>query len=76
MTQLLDRAIEIARALPERAQDEIARLILAAAMRDGDPVVALSDEEEASFDESIAQEERAEFVGDGEVRAFWAKIGA
>ncbi len=31
MTQLLDRAIEVARALPERAQDEIARLILAAA---------------------------------------------
>lgn len=75
MTQLLDKAIEIARALPERAQDEIARLILAAA-QDGDPAIALSPEEEATFDESIAQEERGEFVAAAEVRDFWAKLGA
>jgi len=75
MTQLLDQAIQVARALPERTQDEIARLILAAARHEA-PVIALSNEEEASFDESIAQEERGEFVSYDELRAFWSKIGA
>ena len=75
MTHLLDQAFEVARALPERTQDEIARLILETA-RGKEAVIALSDEEDASFDASIAEEERGEFVNDDDLRAFWAKIGA
>ena len=58
MTQLLDQAIQVARALPECREP-----------------VALSAEEEASFDESLAEEERGEFVSDDKLRAFWAKAG-
>jgi len=33
----------------------------------------LSAKEEASFDESLAQADRAQFATDEEVRAIWAK---
>ena len=72
MTKLLDHAIELVRAMPEGAQDEIARLILDAAHEDAS-IIAMSQEEEASFDESIAQEENGQFVSVAEVRAFWEK---
>ncbi len=73
MTELLEQAIEAARGLSPPAQDEIARLILAAASRDEDYIV-MSPEEELSFDESIEQEERGEFVSKDELQAFWAKV--
>lgn len=42
MTKLLDMAIEVARALPSDAQDEIARVVLqmAEAGRDPEPITA------------------------------------
>ncbi|MCQ4188185.1 hypothetical protein [Methylocystis suflitae] len=35
----------------------------------------LNPEEEASFEESLAQAERGEFATDDQVRAIWAKHG-
>jgi hypothetical protein len=74
MTQLFDRAVEAARNLPASVQDEIARLVLELA-GDEQPPVQLTDEEEASFAESLAQAHRHEFASDAEVRAIWAKYG-
>jgi predicted transcriptional regulator len=39
------------------------------------PVLQLSAEEAASFDESLAQADRGEFATDEQVRAIWAKHG-
>ncbi len=44
-------------------------------MGEAQPVIRLSPEEDASFEESLAQEERGEFVADDEVEAIWAKHG-
>ena len=72
MTKLLDRAIELARTLPEDVQDEIARMMLAAA-QDEEPVLAFTPEEEASFEDSLALAERGEFVDRREIEAFFAQ---
>jgi predicted transcriptional regulator len=40
-----------------------------------EPVVQLTAEEEASFEESLAQAERGEFATDEQMRAIWAKHG-
>jgi predicted transcriptional regulator len=39
------------------------------------PVIQLTAEEEASFEESLAKAERGEFATDEQVRAIWAKHG-
>ena len=74
MTQLLDQAVETVRALPANAQDAVARFLLQFAGTD-EPILQLSPQEEASFDESLAQAERGEFATDEEIRAIWAKHG-
>jgi len=74
MTQLLDQAIEAVRALSPETQDALARIILDMARGD-DAVVPLSAEEEASFQESLAQADRGEFATDEQVRTVWAKHG-
>jgi hypothetical protein len=75
MTKLLEHAVEAVRALPPEAQDDLARMLLQLAGEDH-PMVQLSAEEEASFDESLAQAERGEFATDEQVRAIWAKHGS
>jgi hypothetical protein len=74
MTKLLDQAFEAARSLPPAMQDDMARLIMALAGEER-PAVQLTAEEEASFDESLAQAERGEFAADEQIRAIWAKHG-
>jgi hypothetical protein len=74
MTELLEQAIESVRELPDEAQDALARMLLQFAGV-GQPVVDLSAEDAASFDESLAQAERGKFASDAEVRAIWAKHG-
>ncbi|MGD0634734.1 MAG: hypothetical protein ABSA13_10715 [Beijerinckiaceae bacterium] len=74
MTKLLEHAVETLRALPPDMQDELARMLLQFAGED-QPVLQLTAEEEASLDESLAQEERREFATDQQVRAIWAKYG-
>jgi predicted transcriptional regulator len=74
MTKLLEQAFEAARSLPPAMQDDMARVIMAMT-GDEPPVMPLTAEEEASFDESLAQAERGEFATDEQVRAIWAKHG-
>jgi hypothetical protein len=74
MTKLLEQAIETVRGLPPEMQDDLARMLLQLAGGD-QPVVQLSAEEAASFDESLAQADRGEFATDEQVRAIWAKHG-
>jgi hypothetical protein len=74
MTKLLEHAVETVRSLPPETQDELALLLLQLAGED-QPPIQLTDEEEASLEESIQQMERGEFATDEEVRAIWAKYG-
>ena len=74
MTKLLEQAVAAVRVLPPEMQDDLARLLLQLAGED-QPVVRLSAEEEASFDESLAQADHGEFATDEQVRAIWAKHG-
>ena len=39
------------------------------------PPLQLTPDEEASFEESLAQAERGEFATDEQIRAIWAKHG-
>jgi hypothetical protein len=75
MTKLFERAVETVRALPPETQDALARLVLQLAREDDLPPIAMSAEEETSFEESIAEAERGEFVSDQTIQAFWAKHG-
>lgn len=74
MTKLLEQAFEAARSLPPAMQDEMARVIMAMTGEEL-PVVQLTPEEEASFEQSLAQAERGEFATDDQVRAIWTKHG-
>jgi hypothetical protein len=75
MTKLFERAVETVRALPPETQDALARLVLQLAREDDLPPIAMSAEEETSFEESIAEAERGEFVSDQTIQAFWANHG-
>jgi len=74
MTELLERAVGVARTLPASLQDDIARMVLELA---GEklPPLQLTPEEEASFRDSLGEAERGEFATDEEIRAIWAKHG-
>jgi hypothetical protein len=74
MTKLLDQALEIARALPADAQDDIARIVLQLAGNDS-ASVALSVEERTAIDASKAAAAGGDFATDEQVRAVWAKHG-
>lgn len=74
MTKLLEQAFEAARSLPPAMQDEMARIIIAMTGEEM-PAMHLTPEEEASFEESLAQAERGEFATDDQMRAIWAKHG-
>jgi hypothetical protein len=74
MTKLLEQAVATVRGLPPEMQDDLARLLLQLAGED-QPVLQLSTEEAASFDESLAQADRGEFATNEQVRAIWAKHG-
>jgi|HubBroStandDraft_4_1064222.scaffolds.fasta_scaffold79195_3 hypothetical protein len=74
MTKLFEQAVETVRGLPAEMQDDLARMLLQLAGED-QPVLQLSAEEAASFDESLAQADRGEFATDEQVRAIWAKHG-
>jgi hypothetical protein len=73
MTKLFERAVETVRGLPPETQDALARLVLQLAQENDLPPIAMSVEQETSFEQSIAEAERGEFVSDETIRAFWAK---
>ena len=73
MTKLFERAVETVRGLPPETQDALARLVLQLAQENDLPPIAMSVEQDTSFEQSIAEAERGEFVSDETIRAFWAK---
>jgi hypothetical protein len=75
MTKLFERAVETVRGLPPETQDALARIVLQLARENDLPPIAMSVEDETSFEESLAEAARGEFVSDEAVRAFWAKHG-
>lgn len=74
MTPLLEHAVETVRGLPPETQDALARILLQFSGAD-QPVIELTAEEAASFEESLAEAARGEFATDEQVRAIWAKHG-
>ncbi|CCJ06376.1 Hypothetical protein BN69_0925 [Methylocystis sp. SC2] len=60
------------RALPDAAQDELARLLLQLAGEDQAPI-QLTPEEERDLDAALAEAERGELVSHEEVEAILAK---
>lgn len=72
MTKLLDQAMKAVRGLPQDAQDDIARIMMALAGEGASPVV-LSSEERAAIAHSKAAAARGEFATDEQLRALWAK---
>ncbi len=75
MTKLFEHAVETVRNLPPETQDALARIVLQLARENDLPPIATSVEDEASFEESLAEAERGDFVSDEAIRAFWAKHG-
>ncbi|HEY8576344.1 MAG TPA: hypothetical protein VIL88_08410 [Devosia sp.] len=74
MTALLDQAIERARALPQQAQDDLARLVLQLTEDEQAPYM-LSADERAALAPSLSQAEARDYAGDAQVAAVWAKHG-
>jgi hypothetical protein len=74
MSVLLEKAVASARKLPRDRQDDLARLMLQL-VGEEQPVIPLTAEEEATFEESLAQEARGEFATDARIKAIWAKHG-
>ena len=75
MTELFERAVETVRSLPPETQDALAQIVLQLVRENDLPAMAMSIEEATSFEESLAQAERGEFVNDETIRAFWAMHG-
>jgi hypothetical protein len=75
MTKLFESAVETVRGLPPEAQDALARIVLQLAQENDLPPIAMSVEDETSFEESMAEADRGEFVSDETIQAFWAKHG-
>ena len=75
MTKLLDQALDAARNLPPKVQDEIAHIVRRLAGADDQPPVPLTPEEQAAVAASKAAAVRGEFATDEQVRAVWAKHG-
>lgn len=73
MTELLEKAVAVARELPPRSQDKIARIILAASENDEEPYV-LTPEEEEAVAEGREAAARGEFATDEQMAALWTKF--
>ena len=74
MTRLLEQAVAVVSTLPADKQDELARVLRQLAGLEQSPC-ALTPEEEADINISLAEADRGEFATDIEVRAMWAKHG-
>lgn len=74
MTEMLERALELARDLSDEAQDIAARYIISLAVHQTDDIRPATPAEIASMAESLAQADRGEFASDEEVEAMWAKF--
>lgn len=73
MTELLERALETVRELPDDAQDEIARVILHFIGLGDDEPVQISPQDRAAIALSKVAAARGEFATDDQVAAVWRK---
>lgn len=74
MTELLEKAVAMARMLAPELQDDIARVVLALA--DEEPeLYQFTAEEAAEQDAADAEEAHGDYASDEEVCAIWAKHG-
>lgn len=77
MTELLERAMKIARDLSDEKQDDAARYIISLAGGDDDGgVYQFKPGEWELLQEGLRQADRGEFATDEEMQALWAKYGA
>lgn len=74
MTKLLDKAIEIARTLPDETQDAMALALLAMTDESAEPD-ELDDEARAAIRQGLAEAERGEFASPEEIEALWRRFG-
>ena len=72
MTALLDQAIARARALPQQAQDDLARVVLQLTEADTS-IYQLSLDELAVLAPSLATADAGIYASDAQVAAVWAK---
>ncbi|KKC32689.1 hypothetical protein [Devosia psychrophila] len=72
MTTLLDEAIERARALPQRAQDDLARVVLQLTEAE-QSIYQLSVDELAALAPSMIEADAGVYASDAQVAAVWAK---
>ena len=72
MTSLLNKAIERARALPQQAQDDLARIVLQLTDTE-QSIYELSADELAALVPSLAQADAGIYASDAQVAAAWAK---
>jgi len=75
MTELLEKAVRVARQLSPDEQDDIARAIMRLAGSDDSPLIPLTDDERAAIDRSKAAAARGDFASDKDVEAVWSKHG-
>jgi predicted transcriptional regulator len=74
MTKMLDEAIKKVRELPDAVQDEAAEMLFSVAAKQGE-LIRLDDETRAAVREGRAQARRGEFVGEGDMAAFFERHG-
>jgi hypothetical protein len=72
MIKLLEQALEKVQALPLDMQDQAARMLLAYA-GDEEPILVLTEEEQADLLEAHAEMQRGEFATDAEVEDVFSK---
>ena len=73
MTKLLEEALDAVRALPDDAQDAIARVMMLAIPNDDEPE-DIPAEHLAAVMEGLAQAERGEFASDAQVAEVWKRF--
>lgn len=71
-TDMLERMVEAATALPPELQDDIARVVLDC-LGDDLPPVRLTPEDEAAIRRSREETDRGEYMSDEQMRSIWAK---
>ena len=74
MTKLFESGVDTVRSLPPEAQEHLHELFCNWCGNELPPI-AMTVEDETSFEESMAEAERGEFVSDETILAFWAKHG-
>lgn len=73
MTKLLEEALDAVRALPDDAQDAIARVMMLAIPHDDEPEY-IPAEHLAAVMEGLAQAERGEFASDAQMAEVWKRF--